>query len=67
MVMLNPWLTEAAWVSASVTVKFDVPAVLGIPEISPLLAVRSSPEGRVPLLMLHVYGPTPPLAIRLWS
>jgi hypothetical protein len=30
-------------------VKLDVPAVVGVPEIAPLEAVRERPAGRLPL------------------
>jgi hypothetical protein len=36
------------------TVKLDVSAVVGVPEITPVLVFNVSPAGRLPLLMLHV-------------
>jgi hypothetical protein len=32
----------------------DVPAVVGVPEIAPVLDASESPPGRVPVLMLQV-------------
>jgi hypothetical protein len=50
--------------SASVTliVNAEVPTVVGVPAITPVLAVSDNPAGNVPLEMLHVYGVTPPVA-----
>lgn len=49
-------------VSITRTVKLDLPEVVGVPEITPLVLFRASPAGSLPLLMLQVYGLTPPLA-----
>jgi hypothetical protein len=40
--------------SATPTVKFAVPAAVGVPEITPVLALRDNPAGRLPLLTLQV-------------
>jgi hypothetical protein len=55
----------AVLLSASVTftVKLDVPVAEGVPEITPVLAFSVRPAGKLPLLMLHVYGVTPPVAV----
>ena len=39
--------------SVTVTVKFVVPEAVGVPEITPVDALRSRPRGRVPLVMVH--------------
>ena len=39
--------------SFTVTAKFEVPAVVGVPEIVPLVAEMESPAGRVPVEMLQ--------------
>src|SRR5262249_8626573 len=44
------------------TVKLEVPAVVGVPEITPVAAVRVSPAGNVPLAIDQVYGGVPPVA-----
>ena len=49
--------------SATRTVKLDVPRALGVPLITPA-ADRDRPAGRVPLAD-HVYGATPPEALRV--
>ena len=40
--------------SLTCTVKFEVPGVVGVPEISPLLAFRVKPFGKLPWVMLQV-------------
>jgi len=40
--------------SATWTVKLEVAALVGVPEIVPVLAPRESPAGRLPELMFHV-------------
>ena len=46
--------------SVTFTVKFAVPAVVGVPEI--VLPVSVSPAGSVPPDTDHVYGGVPPVA-----
>jgi hypothetical protein len=48
--------------SVTLTVKLNVPAVVGVPEIVPLAAASVRPAGNVPELMLQLYGVVPPLA-----
>ena len=50
--------------SKTLTVKFEVPVVVGVPVMAPLPAFKLKPAGSVPALMLQVYGCTPPLACR---
>lgn len=40
--------------SATCTVKFEVSAAVGVPEITPVLPFRVSPAGSVPVLMVHL-------------
>ena len=56
MVMLRGAIAVAGGDSESLTctVKFEVPLVAGVPEITPLLAFRVKPAGRLPLMMLQV-------------
>ena len=44
-------------------VKFDVAAVVGVPEINPLAAFSDSPAGKLPAETLNVYEPVPPVAL----
>jgi hypothetical protein len=44
------------------TVKLQVPDAVGVPEITPVLALSASPEGRAPLEIVQVSGGVPPLA-----
>jgi hypothetical protein len=43
-------------------VNLNVPAVVGVPEITPVDAARLNPAGSVPELTLQLYGVVPPLA-----
>jgi hypothetical protein len=63
----EPEFPVAGGVSASATwmVNVEVPRVVGIPEIIPLLGSRLNPAGKAPLLTLHVYGISPPFAVRV--
>src|SRR5262245_37437226 len=53
-------------VSRTWTVKFAVPAVVGVPVISPA-ADNVRPAGGVPDVTDHRYGGAPPVAARLWE
>jgi hypothetical protein len=69
MVMLRFAVAETGvGVSLSVTlaVKLYGPAVVGVPVIAPVLVFRLRPVGRLPALMLQVYGPTPPDEASVW-
>ena len=50
---------------AACATKLKLPAVVGVPERTPVLAFRVRPVGCVPLEMLHVIGAVP-LAVKLW-
>ena len=43
----------------------DVPAAVGVPEITPVAEFRARPAGSVPEDMDHVLGVVPPLAARV--
>jgi len=64
MVMLNAFVLVSGGLPESVTftVKLEVPAVVGVPVIAPVLALRLNPAGKAPLVILHVNGETPPLS-----
>ncbi|MFZ0228271.1 MAG: hypothetical protein WAL41_15320, partial [Mycobacterium sp.] len=47
-------------------VKLYGPAVVGVPVIAPVLVFKLRPTGRLPALMLQVYGPTPPDEASVW-
>jgi len=48
--------------SVTMTVKVDVPDVVGTPLICPVAAFKVRPVGKAPAVTLHVYGVVPPLA-----
>ena len=49
----------------ALTVKFDVPAVVGVPVIAPVDVFKLRPPGRLPLAIAHVIGVVP-VAARVW-
>src|SRR5262245_27202584 len=52
------WAPAVTW-----TVKLDVPAAVGVPEIRPEFGVRLRPAGNDPFTIDHVYGGVPPVAV----
>jgi hypothetical protein len=51
--------------SVTVTVKLEVPAVVGVPEMTPVAGAKVRPVGRVPTVTDQVKGAVPPLAARV--
>jgi len=49
--------------SLTVALKVKLPAVVGIPVMAPVEGFSFSPAGSAPLLMLKVYGVSPPVAV----
>jgi hypothetical protein len=49
--------------SVTWTLKLEVPAVLGVPLIAPVLGFKVKPAGSEPLEIDQVYGVAPPLAV----
>ena len=49
----------------ALTLKLNVPAVVGVPVIAPVVEAKSKPDGRLPLSIAHVIG-VGPLATNLW-
>ena len=62
MVIMNGWLTEAATPSVTVAVKLKVPAMVGVPDRTPV-AARLTPGGGAPLVRLQVKGGLSPVAV----
>ena len=60
--MVSDCVAVCAVESVTFAVKLNDPAVVGVPEITPVDAVRLNPAGSVPELMLQLYGVVPPLA-----
>jgi hypothetical protein len=60
--MLKAFVAVLFAASVTFTVNNTVPAVVGVPEITPVEATRLNPAGNVPVLTLQVYGVVPPLA-----
>jgi hypothetical protein len=53
------------WLSLTITVKSHLPAIPGVPLITPVAPLRESPVGRLPAESDHEYGGIPPLAWRV--
>lgn len=51
--------------SVAVTVKEKLPPAVGVPVSWPPLD-RLMPAGRLPTVTAYVYGPVPPLAVKVW-
>ena len=64
MAMENCWVAVCAPLSATRTVKVELPAVVGVPLITPA-ADSVSPPGRDPALTDQVYGGNPLAAARV--
>jgi hypothetical protein len=54
MLKLALTLTTGLSESATVIVKSEVPVAVGVPEITPVLELRVSPAGSVPLVIVQV-------------
>jgi hypothetical protein len=50
--------------SPTETENVDVPVAVGVPEMTPVVGPNESPDGRLPLKMLQVYGAVPPEAVK---
>ena len=49
----------------ALTVKLNVPIVVGVPVIAPVVSFKLRPAGNVPLAIDHVIGVVP-VAVSLW-
>jgi len=58
MTMLRDLVTFPAELAA-LTEKLDVPAVVGVPVISPVDVFKLKPAGRLPLVITQVIGAVP--------
>jgi hypothetical protein len=58
-------VSAGAWLSVTRTVKLEVPAVVGVPLITPP-EESDNPAGSEPLASDQLYGVTPPLAANVW-
>ena len=58
MTMLNIFVAFPAEFVA-LTVKLNVPAVVGVPVIAPVVPFKFKPGGRLPLTISHVIGVVP--------
>jgi hypothetical protein len=56
MVIKKPCGPEVPVVSVTVTRKVYVPAVVGVPEITPVAALKLNPGGGEPLVIVQLHG-----------
>src|SRR5205085_2648716 len=63
MVMDNAFDADAPTLSLTASVKLAVPAVVGVPVIAPVPALRFSPAGSAPTVTDQLSGAVPPLAV----
>jgi len=59
--MLSAFVAVRLLASVTWTVKLEVPAVVGVPEIAPA-ELKLNPAGRLPEEIDQVYGAVPPVA-----
>ena len=62
MVKFKVWLSDKPLPSVTLTLKVDVPAVVGVPLMMPAV-LRDKPAGKLPLLSDQLYGAVPPLTL----
>ena len=62
IVIARAWSTYALFASVTLTVKLLVPAIVGVPLITPVDVLRLNPAGRLPVAILQTYGVLPPAA-----
>ena len=65
MVIDNALLALPPRPSVTLKVTVEIPAAVGVPEITPVVALSVRPAGSVPLCIDQLYGDTPPPAARL--
>ena len=61
MTICSAFVSDRLFASVTLAVKLEVPAVVGVPVIVPVLE-RDKPAGSVPALTDHVSGAVPPVA-----
>jgi hypothetical protein len=62
MTICSDWVSERFSASTTLTTNLNVPAVVGVPVMVPLL-FSVNPTGNEPLLIDHVNGAVPPVAV----
>jgi hypothetical protein len=63
MVKAKAFAAGRCRLSVALIPKCEVPAVLGLPLITPVAVFKERPPGKVPALTAQVYCPLPPLAV----
>ena len=66
ILMENTAVAVEELASVTLRVKFEVPAAVGFPLITPVDAASVKPAGSAPALRLQVNGVVPPEAVAVW-
>src|SRR3990170_6960936 len=66
IIIASAFVAVAPLSSVALTVKFEVPAAVGVPLISPVALLRLSPAGSASTVTAHVIGALPPLLASVW-
>src|SRR3990172_7910786 len=66
IIIASAFVAVAPLVSVALTVKFEVPAAVGVPLISPVVPLSANPAGSAPTVTAHVMGDFPPLLASVW-
>jgi hypothetical protein len=64
MTILSDLVTKPT-LFVALTVKLNVPTVVGVPDINPVFVFKPKPVGRLPSVIIHVIGVVP-VAVRVW-
>ena len=62
---VNACVAVLLFASVTCTMKSNVPLLVGVPEITPLVA-RLNPGGNAPEMLVQLYGVCPPDAVNVW-
>jgi hypothetical protein len=57
------WVPVLVFASVAVTVKFDDPGDVGVPDITPVDDTNARPVGSIPEVTVNTYGLVPPDAV----
>jgi hypothetical protein len=61
----SDFVLVALFASFTCAVKVEVPAEIGVPDMTPVELFNDNPAGKVPIVFDHRYGCRPPVAARV--
>ena len=65
VVIVSGAMAEQFLASVTFTVKDAAPLAVGVPEITPVLAFRTKPVGKLPPEIVKANGAVPPVVVRV--